>query len=192
MRVELAAKLKLARAELARLQADYGLRAFGNPESRRPTMRGFKIAHGKLRHAVRAAVKRVDDLEKKRATAPARVPVRDVVDGDVVKLAPERQHLASLFKMVGYQAESDLVRQIATHYKRVDDEGRTLIETALADAADIEVVDDELRVRLVPLSSAHRTRAVAALCEELNRSDTRFPGTKLRVRYSVAAGAPGP
>ncbi|HLB16281.1 MAG TPA: hypothetical protein VJM14_15215 [Burkholderiales bacterium] len=187
VRAELDAKLKLARAELARLQADYGLRAFGNPESRRPTMRGFKIAHGPLRHAVRAAVKRVEDLEEKRAKVPARVPVRDVVDGDVVKLAPERQHLASLFKMVAYQAESDLVRQIAPHYKRVDDEGRTLIQSALADAADIEVVGDELHVRLAPLSSAHRTRAVAALCDELNGTGTRFPGTKLRVRYSIAA-----
>ena len=71
-------------------------------------------------------------------------------------------------------------------YQRVADEGRTLIQSALASAADLEVTDTELRVRVAPLSSAHRTRAVAALCEELNRTPTCFPGTRLRLRYGVA------
>jgi hypothetical protein len=188
VRVDLDARLKLARAELDRLRADYGARAFSNPEARRPTMRGFKIAHGDLRHAVRAAVAKVDDLEERRARAPTRVPVADVVQGEVVKLAPERQHLASLFKMVAYQVESDLVRALEPHDKRVDDEGRTLIQTALAAPADIEVQGGELRIRLAPLSAPHRSRAVAALCDHLTRAAVCFPGTRLRVRYSVDGG----
>jgi len=103
----------------------------------------------------------------------------------VVKLAPERKHLTNLLKMVAYQAESDLVRLVAPHYRRAEDEGRTLIQSALASAADIEVTDHELRVTIAPLSSAHRTRAIAALCDELNRSQTRFPGTRLCLRYVV-------
>ena len=35
----------------------------------------------------------------------------------------ERKHLTSLLKMVAYQAESDLVRQIAPHNARAEDEG---------------------------------------------------------------------
>ena len=50
-------------------------------------MRGFKIAKGKLGRAVRTARKRIEDLERRRATMPRRVPRRDVVSGDVVKLA---------------------------------------------------------------------------------------------------------
>jgi hypothetical protein len=76
VRIDLDAKLHVARAELSRLQADYGLRAFGNQERDRPTMRGFKIAHGELRHAVRAVVKRIASLEAKRANVPTRVPTR--------------------------------------------------------------------------------------------------------------------
>ena len=47
------------------------------------------------------------------------------------------------------------------------------------------VTATELRVTLALLSSPHRTRAVAALCEELNQSATLFPGSKIRLRYAV-------
>jgi len=38
----------------------------------------------------------------------------------------------------------------------------------------------------MPLSSPHRTRAMVALCDELNVSPTVFPGTKLVLRFTVA------
>src|SRR5437667_9891515 len=91
--------------------------------------------------------------------------------------------------MVAYQAESDLVRRLRPHYRRAEQEGRTLVATALASAADIDVTVDELRVTLAPMSSPHRSRAVAALCTELNGAPVRFPGTKLRLRFAVASAA---
>ena len=103
----------------------------------------------------------------------------------MVKLAPERKHLTNILKMVAYQAESDLLRAVTPHYRRADDEGRTLIQSALASSADLEVTETQLRVRLAPLSSAHRTRAIAALCQELNQSATTFPGSRLRLHYTV-------
>ena len=41
------------------------------------------------------------------------------------------------------------------------------------------------RVRLAPMSSAHRTRAIAALCEELNKCETLFPGSQWRLHYAI-------
>jgi hypothetical protein len=179
-------QLREARAELMRLPAEYGLRAFLNPENQRPTMRGFKIAHGKLGQKILRAAERCRDLQIRRDAIPKRVPVERVVHGPVVKLAAERQHLTSLLKMVAYQAESDLVQRIAPHYRRVEDEGRTLIQSALASPADITVNKTELCVTLTPLSSPHRTRVVAALCEQLNSMAVVFPGTKLRLRCAIA------
>jgi hypothetical protein len=180
-------KLRQARSELAELQAQYGLAALHNPEQERPTIRGFKIAHGMIGRALRQALERVATLEGRRARIPTHVPVQQVVSGNVVKLAPERQHLVSLLKMVAHQAESDLVRLVAPHYSRVEDEGRTLVQNALAASADIEVDDTQLRVRLTPLSSPHRTAAIAALCDVLNAAPAAFPGTRLRLRFSVGA-----
>lgn len=184
-RKALEAKMRAARAELGTLQAEYGRVAFAELEGKRPTMRGLKHAQVALARSMRSAFKRVNDLVARSTRVPTRVPVHEAIREPVVQLAPERQHLISLLKMVAYQAESDLVQMIAAHYSRTHHEGRTLIQSALASAADLAVTDRELRVRLQPLSSPHRSRVIAALCEELNRTPTVFPGSRLRLHFSI-------
>ena len=179
--------LRDARADLARLRAEYGGAAFSNPERLRRTMRGFKNATSKVRDASWLAIHRVRELEERRALMPLRVPVGQAIDEPIVKLSTERKHLTNLFKMVAFQAEGELVRLSAPNYPRVADEGRTLIQSATNGAASIAVTDTELRVTLAPLSSPHRTRALRALCDDLTRAATRFPGTRLTLRYAVEA-----
>lgn len=181
----LTAQLHQAYAQLDRLQQEYGAEAFGNLEEQRRTMRGFRIAHTQLGQKILRAWERVERLEKRRAAVPRRVPVQSITQEPVIKLAPERKHLTNLIKMLAYQAESDLLRLVAPHYRRVDDEGRTLLQAALASAADLEVTEAELRVTLAPQSSPHRTRAIAALCHELNETNTCFPGSQLRLRLAI-------
>jgi transposase len=178
-------KLRRAYAQFDRLQAEYGLEAWANLEHQRRTMRGFKTAHGKLGQKIWSAWQLIERLDQRRAAIPKGVPVQSVTEAPVVKLAPERKHLTNLIKMVAYQAESDLLRLVAPHYRRADEEGRTLIQSALASTADIKVTKKELRVTLAAQSSPHRTRAIAALCQELNKVRTFFPGCRLRLRYVI-------
>jgi len=179
------AQRRQAYAHLDRLQAEYGLEALTNLEEQRRTMRGFKTAQGTLGRKIWSAWQRIEQLEKRRAAIPRRVPVQSVTHQSVVKLAPERKHLTNLIKMLAYQAESDLLRMVAPHYRRAGQEGRTLLQSALASAADLEVTETELRVTLAPQSSAHRTRAIAALCDQLNQTETLFPGSRLRLHYAT-------
>jgi transposase len=179
------ARLRQAYAVLNQLEAEYGLEAWTNLEHQRRTMRGFKTAHGKLGEKIWKAGQKIQQLEKRRAVIPKRVPVQTVVEEPVVKLAPERKHLTNLIKMVAYQSESDLLRLVAPHYCRADQEGRTLLQSALASAADLKVTKTELRVTLAAQSSPHRTRAIAGLCQELNQLPTTFPGSHLRLRYAI-------
>ncbi len=182
-------KLRLARLALQRLASQYGLDALGNVEAKRRTMRGFTIAASTAGRAVAAAERRVAQLQQRRARLPQRVPVAHVVDGQGVRLSTQRQHLTNCLTMVASQAEGAWVRLAGKHDHRAEDEGRTLVQTALASAADLFVTEAELRVVLAPLSSPHRTKAVAALCEELNADSACFPGTNLRLRYRIAEAA---
>jgi hypothetical protein len=184
-------ELAARRATLVKLEQTYGAAAIDNEEARRPTIRGFKIAHGQVGQAIRAARAQIALLERRRAALPARVPVAEALDGDpVVKLTRERKHLTNIVKMVAYQIESDLVERVRPHYARVEDEGRTLIQSALQSAAALAPAKDELRVTLAPLSSPHRSRAIAAVCDELNQLAVTFPGTSQVLRYAVADDHP--
>lgn len=184
-RKALNAEMRKAYVELHVLAAEYGAQAFTNVESARRTMRGFKIANAPLARRLKAAIERIQTLEQERRSVPVRVPVQQLTNEEVVKLRVERKHLTDLVKMVAYQVEGDLVRLVAPYYQRAEQEGRTLVQSALASAGDIAVVGDELCIALEPLSSPHRTHALVALCEALNESATRFPGSKLRLRFEV-------
>jgi DNA-binding CsgD family transcriptional regulator len=183
-------QIRKARLEVSKLEQAYGAAAVDNPEGRRPTMRGFKSAHGRLGKQLRAARDQLNELVSRRRKLPARVEVRDLSDGAFVKLATERKHLTNLIKMVAFQAESDLLALLRPHYARSDDEGRTLLHELFRAAADIEVTETELRITFQPLSSPHRTQAVQALCEALTQTATTFPGSRLTLRFSICPRPP--
>jgi transposase len=178
-------EIRAARADVAKLERELGAAAASNAERRRPTMRGFKIAHGRLGKQLRKARAHVVRLLAQRRDVPKRAEVRELNDRAVVKLATERKHLTDIIKMVAYQAESDLIALLRPHYARVDQEGRTLLHELFATAGDIRLSDSELHLILAPLSSPHRTRAAQALCETLNQTATTFPGSRLRMRFAV-------
>jgi prepilin-type processing-associated H-X9-DG protein len=176
--------LKLARARIVDLQ-----RAHCTAKVIECAGAKSKLDRDTLVKTLLAEVQRATTLQARRERIPRRVPVAETTDEEIIKLATQKKHLSNVIKLVAYQAESALARLIAPHYRRADLEGRTLVQTALASAADIKVTDSELLVTLVPLSSAHRSRAIAALCAKLNATATAFPGTNLRLRY-VVAGQP--
>jgi transposase len=178
-------EIRAARVDVARLEGKLGAAAATNAERRRPTMRGFKIAHSKLGKQLRNARAHLSRLLNQRRDAPKRVEVRELNDRALVKLATERKHLTDIIKMVAYQVESDLLALLQPHYARVDQEGRTLLHELFAAAGDIRVTDSELNITLAPLSSPHRTRAAQALCEILDKTATTFPGSRLRIRFAV-------
>jgi transposase len=178
-------EIRAARTDLAKLEREFGAAAANNAEQRRPTMRGFKIAHSRLGKQLRKARARVSRLFDQRRNVPKRVEVRELNERTVIKLATERKHLTDIIKMVAYQAESDLLALMRPNYARVDQEGRTLLHELFATAGDIHVADGELNLTLAPLSSPHRTHVAQALCEILDKTATLFPGSRLRIRFAM-------
>jgi transposase len=178
-------EIRAARADLAKLEREFGAAAANNAEQRRPTMRGFKIAHSRLGKQLRKARARVSRLFEQRRNVPKRVEIRELNERAVVRLATERKHLTDIIKMIAYQAESDLLALLRLNYARVDQEGRTLLQELFATAGDIRVSESELNITLAPLSSPHRTHAAQALCEILDKTATIFPGSRLRIRFAM-------
>ena len=184
-------EIHTARVHLKKLRQSYGATAIDYVQGRTRTMVRFEIAEEIIRKKIDRTTDRIKKLKVRCESLPARVPLADARKGqEAVKLSTERKHLTNVLKMVAYQIESDLVELIRPEYKRAEDEGRTFIQTVLQDTADIEPTVDQLRITLAPLSSPHRSRVLETLCDVLNKTNTLFPGTQLRMRYSVAPSHP--
>ncbi len=179
-------ELTAVRAKLRGFEALYGGAVMDNKEMKRSTVRGFKIAHGSLGREIRKLRRQIGILKTRHRHTPKRVMVKELSGEPLFRLARERKHLTDCIKMVAYQAESDLLALVRPHYARADQEGRTLIGSALQSPADLDIGKKELRVTLTPLSSEHRSRAITTMCETLNKMNCCFPGTELRMRFGVA------
>ena len=178
-------RLKQAKGEVARLQAELGEQVATNVEATRRTMRGFKIAHADLRRQLEQAEARVHRLFQRRKTIPKRIPA-----SDLETLKTEKKRIADSIKMAAYQVETQLLCMLEGHYARTADEGRTLLHAAFQSPARLEVTDNELRVTIAAQSSPHRTAALAALCRQLDATPTQFPGTHPRLRLAVEPHQP--
>jgi len=92
--------------------------------------------------------------------------------------------------MVAYQAENDLVRLIAPHYFRAEDEGRTPIQNVLS--ARVQHRDHRQRVARCNRTPEFTTPNPCPRCalRRLNETKTVFPGTRLRLHNTVQPEPP--
>lgn len=178
-------RLATARQRLQSLQAELGSEVSSDGASRQRTVHGFKIAHSQQRAQIAEAEAEVARIRQELKALPRRIPA-----ADLATLKTERKLIADTIKMTAYQVETQLLGMLSPHYARTEDEGRTLLQAAFQSTGRIEIRGGELYVELAAQSSGHRTKAIAALCDELNTWGTKFPGTNLRLKLGISSPEP--
>jgi hypothetical protein len=124
---------------------------------------------------------KIDALPKKVALDTVLAPEK------IVQLERERKVLADLIKLTAYRAESAMTRRLSPLLARHEQEGRKFLKSVFQSTADIlpDPRKTRLTVRMHGLSTPRDTRALAALCEQLNALDTEYPGTRLRLHFEA-------
>ena len=184
-RTKLQKELDKATTARDRLRAELGKEVEHNKQQQRPSMRGFKIAHAELRRELEEAEQRICCLCEELCELPKRIAA-----DELRTLKPERKRIVDAIKMTAYQIETQLLGMLVGHYARVVDEGRTFLHAVFQSPARLEVSAQELRVTIATQSSAHRTLALAELCQQLDALAVPFPGTTLRLRFAVEPHEP--
>jgi lambda repressor-like predicted transcriptional regulator len=133
---------------------------------------------------VEAAYLELEQAETAAAAVPARVPLGTLAP-DMVRLDTETKQITHAIRMAAYNAETTLARALDGHYARAGDEAYALIREALTTSGDICPSNGQLLIRLDPLTAPRRTKALAALCDQLTAIGACYPGTDLVLRYEV-------
>ena len=102
------------------------------------------------------------------------------------RLAPSRKRLTDTVKLVAYRAETAMSDLLRESLRRADD-SRSLLRDLFRSDADIipDSANRELAVRIHTLANPRSNRAIQHLLDHLNATDSTFPGTDFRLRYSL-------
>lgn len=146
-------------------------------------------AHAELGNAIDGAKCHLAELEATAKATAAKAPLGDS-HPEARRLDPERKRIFDAIRMATYNAESALARLLGPHYARAEDEARSFLREVYNSPADLEVTDGKLHVHINPLSAPRRSRALAALCNDLTATETNYPGTDLVLVYSVKGFEP--
>ena len=104
------------------------------------------------------------------------------------RLSTQSKHLIDTIKMVAYRAETAMAQIVRQKMTRHDD-ARSLLRAIYNTEADMipDIEANTLTIRLHPLANESSDQAVRHLCEELNTTETVFPGTQLRLIYELVS-----
>jgi hypothetical protein len=181
------AAAQVRRAEIlaaaAQAQRDATLAALRNPPPGQPVTITNQMINA-LDAPVQAARRELDEADTAAAATPSRVPL-GMLAPDMMRLEAEVKQITHAIRMAAFNAQTALARALDGHYARAGDEAYALIREALTASGDIHPGPGQLLIRLDPLTAPRRTQALAALCDQLNQTASRYPGTDLILRYEV-------
>lgn len=158
---------------------------------------GKGLASGPIEHHMREAetlcaeiekeTAAIDQLKAERKENTKHIEIKELPEADrFMKLAHRSKHFIDTLKIIAYRAETamaDAVREpLGKHHQ---DEARVFARKLYATEANLrpDPAAGTLTVEIHALATPKENRILRALCEQLNETETLYPGTNLRMIY---------
>ena len=128
-------------------------------------------------------------LIEERKKHPYKITIKEMAEQDIYnKLDFESKLFQNIIKMICYRAETSFSILIAANYRKKITEMRALTKSLIASKANIipDYQNETLTVELYSLSNPRDNKAAIEICQTLNDSTTKFPGTNLQLIYKFA------
>ena len=129
----------------------------------------------------------ITQIKEQRKNTQKHITVSQLPEEErFTRLSAQSKHLIDTIKMISYRAEtamSYVLKEKMSH----PNESRRLLRSIYNNEADIipDEKNNTLTIRLHHLANKSEDELAAHLCEELNETQTVFPGTKLRMIYEI-------
>ena len=93
-----------------------------------------------------------------------------------------------MVKMICYRAKTAFANRLAPFYSKARDEIRSLVKSIIKQQIDLrpDYQNNTLEVLLYPLANRRSYKAVQWVMDTLNRTETKYPGTHLKLIYKIA------
>jgi len=177
-------------AVLARKKAQLGTIALQEGKTQ-TELAEYEKQMGELKLETAFIQKEVDELKARRKEVSKHIQFGELPDNQKFhQLAPTRKHFCDTIKMIAYRAETAMAILMRDFISRTDDV-RSLLREIFTTEADL-IPDPEkktLTVRLHHLTNRMSDEAARYLADNLNQSETVYPGTNLRLVYNLVSNS---
>lgn len=149
----------------------------------------FQQVQGELLEDVTRLAEDQTKLKQKRKEVAKHIEARELPPEERIdRLATQSKHFIDTIKMVAYRAETAMANVLREMMSRPDD-ARELLRAIYSSEADLipNENDKTLTIRLHHLANRSSDEAIRHLCNELNATETVFPGTDLRMVYELVS-----
>jgi hypothetical protein len=130
-----------------------------------------------------------ESLIAQRNNSSCRIKVKEM--GQEVrynKLHQESKYFQNIIKMICYRAETSFALLLGNGYKKSMNEKRALAKSVINTTIDLQVDEENkiLHVILYGQPTPRANLAVSKLCEKLNATENKYPGTDWQLNYKIA------
>ncbi len=188
-------KIRSRAATLSRRKAQFGeLSLVKEEEATQAEIATHLQKKGELFEEISQMEQEMLELKTERKATSKHIPASELPEGQRFKaLSAGTKQLLDTIKMTAYRAETAMAQSLQEKMARFDD-SRSLLRSIYATEVDMlpDYTQSVLRIRLHGMANPSSDASLARLCQELNETETDFPGTKLRLIYELVSSKSGP
>ena len=147
----------------------------------------FPLTGGQLLREIENRMSEIQKLKGERKATPRHIQLKDLPpECRYEKLSSAKKHFSDTIKLICYRAETSLVHVLREKLSRADD-ARALVRQIFQSPADLrpDPANKVLTVSIHPAATAAHSRVLEHLCQELNETQTLFPGTDLQLHFEL-------
>ncbi len=152
-------------------------------------VQSYQKRQGELQENIAHLRQEIDQLKEKRKQTPHHITVGELpMEDRFDRLRTEKKRFVDTIKLLAYRAETNMAYLLRQNMSRTDD-ARSLLRQVYKTEVDLhpDLVAKTLTVNLHHLAQAAHDGAISHLCEELNATETIFPGTDLKLVYKLGS-----
>ena len=190
---ELDRQLRSLKGQLQQRQAQFAAHVM-HPELDQTEVPAWERRKAELLEAVQQLEHELTQVNEKRKQTPHHLDWDQLPNDDKFqRLAPSRKRLVDTVKLIAYRAETAMMGIVREKLSREDD-ARSLLCDLFRTEADItpDLHAHVLKVSVHGMANPRSNRAIQHLLGELNATEFKYPGTNLKLEYSLLGSPPEP
>jgi len=159
------------------------------PELQEKQMNKYLLQKGEILQSVEIYKSQLEEIKLKKKEIPKRIDIKEAEpEKEILTAINDQKQLLDTIKIIGYWAETALINQIKPLMSSPE-EARSVIRSIYQSNADLKV-DKQNKILYVLLHNSNfavRDNIIRELLNVLNKTETTFPGSDLKLFYKLVS-----